>query len=343
MANLAGGPPPTPRQRIHFYSPDEWEEFILEWATGLEEDYFQLVRIGGSNDKGADVAGFLTRHRFEGEWDCMQCKHYEQGLQPAEAYEEMFKMIRSVVEGYYTMPRRYLFLAPQGCGKSLKRLLSAPSQLRTGFLNKFSGSKPLGEGLDPTLLAKIRAVAETLDYSMFQNVEIHEILEIHKRTPYYWHRFGGPLPERPPVIKPPVELTADEARYIEHLMSVYTERYGVGSAGIAEILTHPQAFRHLSRQREAFFSAESLRAFARDSVRPGTFERLQDEVYHAVVETHERNFSDGMERLTSVLEKAAGLTLTSSALISVSDPLDKRGICHQLANVDRLKWCDVQC
>ncbi|WP_250000249.1 ABC-three component system protein [Actinoplanes sp. M2I2] len=342
VSNLAGGPAPTPKQRIHFYSPDEWEEFILEWATGLQENYTQIKRIGGSNDRGADVAAFLSDDGFEGAWDCMQCKHYEESLRPSDAYPEMFKLIRSVVEGHYTFPRRYYFLAPQGCGQSLKRMLSKPTELRTKFLEKFDGEKPLGVGLAPDLVEKIRAEAEVIDYSTFQSMEMHEVLEVHRRTPYYAHRFGGPLPPRPAVPIPPDAIRDDETRYIEHLLDVYVEHYVLDAKGIADVKAHPQAAKHFSRQREAFYSAEALRIFARDSVMPGTFEELQEEVYDGVIETAEQAHSNGMERLMKVLEAAALLALTSNALIHAYNPRDKRGICHQLANIDRLVWCDPQ-
>ncbi|MFI6180617.1 ABC-three component system protein [Nonomuraea sp. NPDC051191] len=342
VANLAGGPPPTPKQRIHFYTPDEWEDFILEWATGLKEDYSQIKRIGGSNDRGADVAAFLTPNGFEGEWDCFQCKHYADGLMPSDAYPEIFKLIKSVVEGHYTMPRRYYFLAPQGCGQTLKRMLSKPSELRTKFLERFDGEKPLGVGLDSNLVDKIRALAETIEYNVFQSSEVHEILSVHERTPYYAHRFGGPLPARPTVDAPPETPTDNETRYIGHLLNVYGEHFGIDVQGVASIKSHPRASKHFARQREAFYSAEALRLFARDSVMPGTFEKLQDEVYDGVIETQERSHPDGMERLTRVLEMANTLSLTSNALISVSNPRDKRGICHQLANIDRLIWCEEQ-
>ena len=336
----AVGRPPTPKQRIHFYSADEWEEFVLEYATGLSQQYVQIKRIGGSNDRGADIAAFLTRHGFEGIWDCFQCKHYDAALLPSDAYPEMFKLLKAIVEGHYTLPRRYLFMAPRGCGPTLSRLLSSPAQLRSKFLERLDGGKPLGAGLDAALVSKIRAEAEVLDYSVFTSVEMHEILEIHKKTRYHADRFEAPLPARPAVGHPPETPQEDERRYIEQLLTVYSERYSLSAHSTSDIEVYPHILKHFSRQREAFYSAESLRLFARDSVLPGTFESLQDEVFEGVIETHSRDFATGMERLTSVLEGAIALSLTKNRLIVVSDPRDKRGICHQLANGDRLVWCD---
>ena len=48
------GPPVSPAGRIRLYSPDEWEEFIREWATALPQTYVQIKRLGGAGDKGAE-------------------------------------------------------------------------------------------------------------------------------------------------------------------------------------------------------------------------------------------------------------------------------------------------
>ena len=83
---------------------------------------------------------------------------------------------------------------------------------------------------------------------------------------------------------------------------------------------------HFHRQREAFYHAESLRVFARDTVPPGTFESLQEDIYDGVVDTHDASHPDGY------------LQITANALISCTKPKDRDGICHQLANEDRLRW-----
>lgn len=108
------GPKTTPQKEIYFYSPDEWEEFILEWARAVSDKYVAVKRIGGANDKGADVAAFLTSHGFEGDWHCFQCKHYTDSLMPSNAMPEILKVFRATVEGYCKLPSKYVFHAPKG-------------------------------------------------------------------------------------------------------------------------------------------------------------------------------------------------------------------------------------
>jgi hypothetical protein len=92
------------------------------------------------------------------------------------------------------------------------------------------------------------------------------------------------------------------------------------------------------RQRISFYKAESLRVYARDSVPPGTFNKLQDDIYSGVIDTAEANHPNGYVRLSSVLSQVGQLDLNRHKLIAVSDIDDRKGICHQLANADRLTW-----
>jgi hypothetical protein len=57
-----------------------------------------------------------------------------------------------------------------------------------------------------------------------------------------------------------------------------------------------------------------------------------------VVETSDQPYSHGFERLSCVLTAAGSLHLTTNALITVTEQRDRKGICHQLANEDRLIW-----
>jgi hypothetical protein len=334
---VINGPWLPPKQRIYFYSSGEWEQFILEWAHLLNDPYVAVKQFGGANDHGIDVAAMLSDQGLEGEWDCYQCKHYEQALTPALARAEIVKIFRGVIDGHYVMPRRYRFLAPRGCGAALTRQLSTPSKLKDTFLDEVEQGKALVNGLDHSYVRAIRDFAEKADFSIFDSEDIDEVIQRHKRHPHHVPRFGGPLPARPRPESPPTEPSSTENRYVEQLMEVYSEKYGVDFTPEIAV-SHESIASHYPRQREAFYSAEALRVFARDSVPSGTFESLQKEVYDGVVEVYERDNIAGYERLSQVLQAAVGAQITSNALISVTEVLDRKGICHQLANEDRLTW-----
>jgi hypothetical protein len=332
------GPKQTPQKIIYFYSPDEWEEFILEWARATSEDYVAVKRIGGANDKGADVAAFLTRQGFEGDWHCFQCKHYENALMPSNAWPEILKVFRAAVEGYYVLPTRYVFHAPKGCGPTLDRLLSTPSKLKEKFLSQLAEDDRLVEAIGAPLLSQIADLAKSTDFSIFESGDLTDVLEVHASTANYARRFGPPPRDRSATEAPPQEIKDNESRYVEQLVDIYRDRFSSEVTSLEEALEHGKCGKHFKRQREAFYSAEALRLFARDSVPHGTFEALQESIYDGVVETEEREFQHGWDRLTAILEQAVSVSLNGNALVTYADTKDRKGICHQLANGNRLKW-----
>ena len=334
---LVGSPVP-PAQRIYFYSPDEWEIFITEWATGLAVSYRQIKRIGGTGDRGVDVAAFKTARGLEDSWDCFQAKHYAGSLTLSDAIPEMLKLFRGVVDAYYVLPDQYVFVAPRGCGSSLNRLLSKPTELRKKFLEAVDSRGPATRGLDEATLQSIRDLAATSDFSMFRSLELNEMLDVHRTTPYYAARFGTALPARPPVGQTPTAPTPVEAVYVKKLVDVYNEQDPVACSDTESVTAHAKYGAHFQRQREAFYSAEALRLYASDSVPDGTFELLQGDVYTGVIDTAEADHASGLHRLRAVLSQSGQLDLGAHALISVSRIEDRQGICHQLANADRLTW-----
>lgn len=332
------GPPVTPAQRIAFYSPEEWEHFIREWATALRPRYVQIKRLGGSNDKGADVAAFKTSRGFEGGWDCFQGKHYAKPLAWSDAFPEMVKVFVGVVEGHYQCPDRYAFLAPRGCGTALNRVLSRPTELREKFLMELDNAKSAAAGLDVELRKRVRTLAAATDFAMFASIELVDAIETHRTTAYHVARFGGPLPPRPATKGAPEGIHESETRYVAQLMEVYRESRPSDDLTLETLRTQPRLAAHFQRQRESFYSAESLRLHARDAVPPGTFEALQDDVCSGVIEVAEADHATSMERLTQVLQASTQIDLSSHALTTISRTDDRKGICHQLANEDRLTW-----
>lgn len=100
--------------------------------------------------------------------------------------------------------------------------------------------------------------------------------------------------------------------------------------------------RDFLRQRERFYHAESLRNFARDTVPEGTFENLQNEIFHGVIDVCDCSHGDGLARMKATVAQAANISPTSNPLKSVVGVQDRQGICHQLANENRLIWVPME-
>jgi hypothetical protein len=332
------GPPVPPAHRIYFYPSDEWEEFIREWAQGLDEDYVQIKQLGGPGDQGIDVAAFKSEQGLEGPWDCFQGKHYARELRPADAWAEMLKVFLHVDAGDYVLPDTYQFLAPKGCGGTLNRLLSTPTKLRIEFLAALDAGGPLVKDVECDVLGRVRDLAMATDFAMFKSVELHDALQTHATTRYHLGRFGAPALSRSPVDDPPEELGAHETNYVGELRKVYAEACDEDLSDVSTLAAHPEFGEHFKRQRYSFYSAEALRMDVRDAVPEGTFERLQDDVLAGVIETVDAEQGSGMARLTAALTHATLLDLSAHPLVSLARPNDRKGICHQLANNSRVTW-----
>lgn len=337
---LQRGPRLRPATILAAYDDKEWESFIKEWASTREPLYASVRQFGGSGDRGIDIAGFETDRGFEGVWDGFQAKHYGSSLGPSVAWPEILKMILLRVDTpSYTVPRKYVFLAPRGVTTKLAHLLESPTEMRAAFLAQLD--KPSSEPfrtLTDTRRTAVRAMAVELDFSVFGSYEASRLVDDVRGTPSFATRFGGPLPDRSRSWSVPPSVQTAESEYVAALLEAYREKFPGEISDIGSVAAHEASAPHFMRQREAFFRAESLREFARDSVPSGTYEGLQDEIYEAVIETVASDHADGLTRLRGVLDAAVQAQLTSNALITVLEPGDRKGVCHQLANGRRVRW-----
>ena len=333
------GPPISPMARISLYDDVQWELFILEWVHALRSGYVQVKRFGGAGDRGADIAAFKTANGLEGAWDCFQCKHYAEPLALGDILPEILKIFVATVVGECVLPDSYHILAPRGCSTNCGRMLSSPQKLRKKFLDHLADDdSTLARGLESDLVSSVQELASVTDFSMFRSVELTDVLELHKTTCWYSDRFATALQPRPAHVPAPGDLATHERRYVQQLVDVYAEAHPEESLQPESVASNPRVGERFRRHRENFYKAEALRVYARDSVPPGTFERLQDDIHSGVIDVVEDHHATGLRRLTSVLSLVGQLDLSRHRLISVVEIDDRQGMCHQLANVDRIQW-----
>ena len=70
----------------------------------------------------------------------------------------------------------------------------------------------------------------------------------------------------------------------------------------------------------------------------GTFNDLQNEVFHGVIDIAEGGHANGYKRMQATVAQAAKVSITANPLVTVTKSQDRQGICHQLANDDQLIW-----
>jgi hypothetical protein len=337
-ATVVTGPPITPIDRLKLYDGGQWEQFVLEWADSLRSQYESVEQHGGPNDLGCDVVAYLRVG--DGAWDNYQCKHYDHRLAPGDVWPEIGKLVVHTHRGALSMPVRYVFVAPQGAGTKLAKLLRQPDELRDGLLEawdrscrtRITATAPIE--LDETLRAYIGA----FDFSIFSALPPLRLIDEHAQTRWHVARFGGGLPARPPAPAPPPTPIRTEVGYVSELLGAYTEHVGTPIPTVADLGAHALLAEHFGDARIAFYSAEGLRLFSRDTLPPGSYARLQDDVYAGIRDDIRHPHADGYARVLAATKTAQTLALTAHALANAATVPDRHGICHQLANDGKVKW-----
>jgi hypothetical protein len=339
-AHVASGLPIPKPIRVRNFSPDDWEEFTQEYGHSLKSEYATVKSFKGAGDMGVDIAAFVTDGGFSGGWDSFQCKRYDHALRPSDIWVELGKIIYYSFKGEYPKPRKHFFCASQDIGTSLQRLLADSSKLkqqcREAWPRKCENDITSTQAvpLDGDLLAYF----DGFDFAIFTSKTTLELIEGHEKTQFHAVRFGGGLPPRPALGPLPDQPQQHESRYIRQLLDAYSDHAGADFTDLVALSSNEKMSDNFRRQRERFYNAEALRNFARDTVPEGTFANLQDEIYHAVADIQDASHANGFDRMVAVTSQAALVTSTSNPLQPATNTQDRQGICHQLANDDRLQW-----
>lgn len=336
---MSGLPMPKP-VRVKIFSPDEWEQFAEEYGTSLKAEYAKVRRFAGAGDMGVDIAGFVTDQGFSGGWDNFQCKRYDHPLRPSDVWVELGKIIYYSFREEYPAPRKHYFCASQDIGTTLQRLLAAPAKLKEKCKEEWPAKceNEISDKQAIPLSGDLLAYFDAFDFSIFTSKSVLELIEGHSKTQFHAVRFGGGLRPRPAHEPPPLEPQPNESRYIRQLLDAYGDHASLTYADIEALKDNVPMHVNFQRQRERFYHAEALRNFARDTVPEGTFANLQEEIYHAVADVCDATHPSGFDRMTAAVTQAASVTSTSNPLQPATNIQDRQGICHQLANDDRLQW-----
>lgn len=335
---VVSGQPIPAIERIKLFSDTQWEEFVLEWADSLRSTYSRVERCGGSGDLGRDVVATCADN--EEQWENFQCKHYRNPITPSDIWVELGKLVYYTHQGRFSYPRKYYFVAPQGVGTKLANLLKKPDSLREELVKNWGKhcSQDITSTTAINLEGDLKRHLEALDFSIFSSIPPLRLIDEHARTRWHVARFGGGLPNRPDAETPPTTPTELEAGYVRKLLEAYGDHLGRDVAEIDDVAGETNLKEHFGDSRIEFYSAESLRAFSRDTLPPGEFEKLQDEVHAGIRDEIRADHQDGYRRVVAVVKIARTLQLTSHALHSRISVRDHGGICHQLANDDKIGW-----
>ena len=349
LTDILHGPILDPLDIITTYDEDKFEAFIKEWAYEclqlLSGKYIQVSRFGGAGDKGRDIVCYKSLKPVK--CDVFQCKHYKSALAPSDARLELAKLCYNTYQKLIPTPDQYRFVSPHDVGPTLGALLEDPVKLKQDLIaywSHTSGKQPLCTrlvtGKKILLQDKLLAYVKAFDFSIVQCKPMHEVIGEFRDTNLYPGRFGGGLRKQPPADKlPPTAPSTDELVYIDALLEAYRDNLKLSALDIPTLRANQKLSEHYDRSRERFYCAETIREFAKDSLpSPFTFEAVRESVYDAVVDIEQGSWPCGFTRLNEVTRTAGVLNITDSPLGVYLKPKSLQGICHQLANLKRLKW-----
>ncbi|QDM29555.1 restriction endonuclease [Tardiphaga sp. vice304] len=346
LLGMGLGLPVQPLVRLAQFSAAEFERFTLEWASDyLAKNVPEICEVqqrGGSGDKGRDVIAWHDPSSVSPRrWSMYQCKHYDARLGGGVAAAEIAKILYYTHIGDYSAPHEYYFVTHQGVTSPLQDLLDDPDKLRDFVITNWDQycADKIHKGNVPLDAALNTHVAQ-FDFSIFRAKQPQQILNEHAKTRYHLTVFGLPLIDRPKPPAPPSAVAPAEAGYVKQLYDTIGENIGASvssSSDFQHIAPHKNLF---ERSRITFYCAEGLKELARDQMADAAFfDTLLDEFADGLYHSYNALGLTGLQRLAATVQAAQSLQLGSHVLEPHVRANDREGMCHQMANDDRLRWC----
>ncbi len=343
---IGEGAPIDPIVRLSTFSPEQFENFTNQWIFEyLKKQYDTVEERHGAGDKGRDIVAWVepkgTKNRA---WDNYQCKHYGAPLRPTNVYVELGKLCFYTFNKIFTVPRKYYFVCNNGVGTKLADLLQKPDDLRAELIANWSKycEKEITSTQDVLLTGAFRAYIDKFDFGIVDYIAPLKMLEMHSQTTYHPLVFGTTLKARPAPLLPPKKVDkTKEHRYVEQLFDAYSDHVKASVSKVSELSSHSNdLLEHYHDSRKCFYSAESLKEFARDNLPANQdyFADLTDRILSGIKTTIRKPHTSGYVRLLSTVETAHSLQIGQHVLSDDLLPDDREGICHQLANADKIKW-----
>lgn len=88
------------------------------------------------------------------------------------------------------------------------------------------------------------------------------------------------------------------------ILDAYGDHLSRNLGLIADLSSKPDLLAHFGDSRLEFYSAESLRVFSRDTLPPGEFEKLQEEIHSGIRDEIRAHHPDGYRRVVAVVKTA---------------------------------------
>lgn len=336
-----------PQLRLKTMGEDEFERVVGEWACSClkkENKYSNVALLGGSGDSGRDLVAYIDDNIKE--FDIYQCKRYEKPLSPSVYMIEFGKICYYTYIGEYAIPNKYYIVASNGIGQSLRKLIEHPKQINIELIKVWDekcGKKRQITANGIKMTDDLRKYIEEFDFSIVSDISPITLIDDFSKSPWYKYHFGGGIKKRPASEKPSEKLNNSEKTmpYVKQLLNVYSKEAGQVYETHEELKNNKKLYRHFMRQREEFFSAQSLKRFARDELlNEDSYDSLKEQIEFGILDVYENEHSSELERVKETTKQANSLSISCEEIKDITIQ-DKTGMCHELVNDDRIVWSDI--
>jgi hypothetical protein len=326
------------RRQILSLTDPELEQFTREWVAQKKSTYVQIIRFSGPRDMGRDVVGFYSQEQHEGHWDNYQCKQYGQTLSLADALLEIGKIIYYAHLGNFSAPTNYYLVVPRGLKRNLRSFINRPAAFKEELIReweKYCGDK-IHTNKTVALDVALREAIMAFNFANIIHVDIDYLVCDQDIAPVLFKWFGAD-PGPAPYGQTPIEIHDSELPYINKLVKAYNEKEGTAFNDIKEVMQHSEYGKHLALQRERYYDADAFKRFYRDNTNQETLEIFEKDMYHGVIDTCMSVHTNQLACIQAVMAQAANVQVSGPLAPHARVPI-KQGICHHLANEDRIKW-----
>lgn len=332
-----------PIQLLETFSDKQFENIVLGWANEyLKNKYNQVQRFGGANDKGRDIVAWIDGKEVSvRRWDNYQCKHYANKLGPSDFWEELGKLIYFTFIGDYSIPQNYFIITAKGIGPTLTDLINTPDNLRDSLLENWGKycQRKITKTTDIKLTKELREYINGFSFSIIHEIPPLDFLAQHEKTRYHYRIFGVGLKKRIISEEAPSSIKPHEVKYVQKMYKAFGDHLDKEVSCQQDFEDNQQISGSFKKARVCFYKAETLKEFSRENFcNESIFEDLRDQIYEGIEITINKDYKDGYQRMIAVSEKSQDIQIEASVLKVEMRPDDRVGICHHLANEDKIDW-----
>lgn len=321
----------------------ELEDLVKKWIARLKRTYPDFDQPSASADMGRDAVGFLSERRYEGEWHNYQCKQLLSPLGIGAFVLELGKIFHYHCAGHFTLPSKYVFVAPNSCTSTVTSLTDLPSTIGPYLVANWDAYCLKGISSTPSpLTAEIQAAIASYDFSKVKLWKAKKLVEQPEMRTVMAEIMDIDPGEAPKVEDHDVPGAPydHEVPYIAQLIEVFGEHRGATFADLADVTSDLRYGTQMVTARRRYLEHRAFGLHFRDSLFEKHILQVDKDVGDGVIDRyHQMGGGSSYDRLTEIMSEAAKVVVSGPlGKHNRVTPGVKQGACHHFANTGKMPW-----